>query len=404
MSSDWAPVTLGTVLRVRHGHAFKSKFTTEKPTDYALFTLKNVCPGGGFREESPRYYDGPVEDRFVLGGDEVMVVLTDLSRGGDLLGFPARVPQTAGVAYLHNQRVGRIEILDSQSLSERFAYWLLCSPSYRSHVLTTATQTTVLDSAPSRIEAFEFLLPPVDEQQRIAGVLDALNDKIEHNSLLARRLADTALTRFESRRVRWRKHGSLGEIGAPIREASRGDLPYVGLEHMPRGSTILNEWVEAAAIANSNGFRRGDVLFGKLRPYFKKVGVAPVEGRCSTEILVLRPSSDHLWGPLLGYVSSDAFIAHCVQVSRGTKMPRAEWRDSSTFPIGIPDEAEAIELTREMRSLYEQAIALVYESKTLRAVRDALIPKLVSGAIRVQESYDPADVLGTLSEAAPATA
>jgi type I restriction enzyme S subunit len=247
-------------------------------------------------------------------------------------------------------------------------------------------------------------LPDLNEQRRIAGVLSALDDKIEHNSRISNRLAHLARDLFGNSVVRWRadsRPALLGDLAAPNREPADATQPYIGLDAMPRGSTVLSEWaVEDAPNGQAIRFRRGDVLFGKLRPYFKKVGVAPIDGRCSTEILVLRPVEPHLWGLLLGYVSSDAFISYCVQVSRGTKMPRAEWRDISTFPVAIPSDEQASELASQMKLLHESAIALVHESKSLASIRSALLPKLVSGAVRVPDGYDPDEALGSVAEPA----
>jgi type I restriction enzyme S subunit len=88
--------------------------------------------------------------------------------------------------------------------------------------------------------------------------------------------------------------GKLGDIAA-----SRGDgvlpsqvepeTPYIGLEHIPRRSIALSNWDRADKVdSNKIRFSRGDFLFGKLRPYFHKVGVAPIDGICSTDIVVLR--------------------------------------------------------------------------------------------------------------------
>jgi type I restriction enzyme S subunit len=81
-------------------------------------------------------------------------------------------------------------------------------------------------------------------------------------------------------------------------------------------------------------------------------------------------------------------------------MPRAEWKDASMFPVVIPSDGEAVRLTREMRLLYDEVIALVHENKRLAAIHDALLPKLLSGSIRVPASYDADDALGTIAEAA----
>lgn len=174
---------------------------------------------------------------------------------------------------------------------------------------------------------------------------------------------------------------------------------------MPRGSTILTEWLtEKAPTGQGATFERGDILFGKLRPYFKKVGVAPIAGRCSTEILVLRPTRPEYHGLLLGHVASDRFIEHCDAVSRGTRMPRAEWRDASAFEIAIPPAELAAEFSQFVKTRYSQIIALTHQSRTLAAVRDALLPKLISGEIRVPDTADPEEVIGPAAENAAATA
>lgn len=325
-------------------------------------------------------------------------------RDGDLVlareapvGEVGRVP--AGAKVCLGQRTVLLRP-DEDRVDGRYLHYLMLGPAVRAELLRLAAGSTVHHLNVADIKTLR--LPPMPsraEQQRIVGVLGALDDKIEHNVQLSERLARVALLGFEAQRSRWLREGSIGDLGSPMREAAVDGAPYIGLEHMPRGSTILAEWAEGAAVENSVAFRRGDVLFGKLRPYFKKVGVAPLDGRCSTEILILRPNADHLWGPLLGYISSEAFIDYCVQVSRGTKMPRSEWKDASTFRIRVPDETEAAELTTQMRAFYEAAVALVHESKTLRSLRDALLPKLISGAIRVPDSYDSDDALDTVAEA-----
>ena len=86
---------------------------------------------------------------------------------------------------------------------------------------------------------------------------------------------------------------SLGELAAPRRKgvdpaSAASDTPYIGLADMPRGSIALTEWGETGSVSSrKSAFKAGDILFGKLRPYFRKVGIAPVDGLCSTDIVVL---------------------------------------------------------------------------------------------------------------------
>ena len=106
---------------------------------------------------------------------------------------------------------------------------------------------------------------------------------------------------------------------------------------MPRRCIALSEWDNGEGLASSKfRFWEGDILFGKLRPYFHKVGVAPLDGVCSTDIVVVSPKSDDWFGFLLGYLSSSEFIDYTDAASTGTRMPRTNWTDvmGETWHLG----------------------------------------------------------------------
>jgi type I restriction enzyme S subunit len=260
--------------------------------------------------------------------------------------------------------------------------------------------------------------PPLTEQKAISAVLGALDDKIECSRRLSALLAEAFALRFEAVFFRfigredlvesrmgpippgW-EPGTVADFVHVHRSLVKGqsDLPYIGLDAMPKGSTVLTEWLtEDTPTGQAATFEKGDILFAKLRPYFKKVGVAPVRGRCSTEVLVLRPTDPRFYGVALGYVSSQQFIEHCVAVSRGTRMPRAEWKDASSFPVAIPPATVAAETTAVARVLYEQIAGLTRESRALKEARDHLLPHLISGRIRVAGAKDPDQLPGILEE------
>ena len=156
---------------------------------------------------------------------------------------------------------------------------------------------------------------------------------------------------------------------------------------MPRHRITLSEWGTANGIkSNKFEFKKGDILFGKLRPYFHKVGVAPVNGVCSTDILVIAPHDPEWFGFVLAHVSSDAFIEYTSVGSTGTRMPRTSWHDMARYEITIPSKQVAEAFTVWIRPLIDRLTALVHESRTLAAIRDALLPKLLSGEIRVGDA------------------
>ena len=160
--------------------------------------------------------------------------------------------------------------------------------------------------------------------------------------------------------------------------------PYIGLDDMPRRSIALASWgMSADATSAKSAFRRADVLFGKLRPYFHKVGVAPVDGICSTDVLVLRAVHRDFEMPLIFAASSDAFVQLADLTSAGTKMPRASWRDIGRYQVALPPPEVIKAFDGVIRPMVDRLISGIHEARALAATRDALLPKLVSGAVRV---------------------
>ena len=271
-------------------------------------------------------------------------------------------------------------------------------------------------------------LPPLSEQRAIAHVLGTLDDKIDLNRRMNETLEAMARALFKSwfvdfDPVRAKMEGrhtglpqdiadlfpdrlvdselgeipegwevaSLGDVAAlrrkgidPASEAS--DTPYIGLADMPRGSIALTDWGETGSVSSrKSAFKAGDILFGKLRPYFHKVGIAPVDGLCSTDIVVLGARKPKWSAFVLACVSSSAFVAHTSQTATGTKMPRTSWQAMRRYELGRPTDTMASEFQRTVSPMLRRIVSNIHESRTLTALRDALLPKLISGEIRVPE-------------------
>jgi type I restriction enzyme S subunit len=163
-----------------------------------LLTPGNFAIGGGFKYDKLKYFDGDVPEEFVLTIGDLLVTMTDLSKQADTLGYPAIVPETPNVRYLHNQRLGLVEIRPDAPLHKRYLFYLLCSREYRHEVIASATGTTVKHTAPKRIAAFKFLLPTHDDQRAIAHILGSLDDKIELNRRMNETLEAMARAIFKS--------------------------------------------------------------------------------------------------------------------------------------------------------------------------------------------------------------
>lgn len=283
-----------------------------------------------------------------------------------------------------------------RSLSE-FAYYLLRTADLRSHLIANMNGS----SGRQRVQAdalrnYVVDLPSIDEQRRIAEVLGALDDKIESNCAqqrigeqLLRAVIEGILGQFsEADFISFDAYCTQSKESVRPENIGNGDK-YIALEHMPRGSVFLNSWETAklAGIAsNKTRFRHGDLLFGKLRPYFKKVGVAPVSGVCSTDILVIRPRLPEFLPFIAVIASSDALIDSISASATGTRMPRASWKEIATWSVPqIPDETLTV-LLHPANQLMAFLETLSLQNLKLAQLRDALLPELMSGRMRVDEA------------------
>ena len=153
-------VHLNKFLKIKHGFAFNSDFFSEEVTKNILISPGNFKIGGGFQNNKPKYYmeDAPYSNDFILSSGSLVVTMTDLSKNGDTLGFPAIIPKDDDIVFLHNQRVGLVEFTTSE-LPKAFIYFLMCSTDYRNYILSTASGTTVRHTSPQKILQYGFIMP-----------------------------------------------------------------------------------------------------------------------------------------------------------------------------------------------------------------------------------------------------
>lgn len=339
-----------------------------------------------------------------------------IGRPGDVLfshkgtvGKLARVPLDAP-PFVCSPQTTFWRVLDESSLRRDYLFAYMRSRKFIDQWWGRKGDTDMADYVSLTAQRqLRVVVPPLDVQRRIAEPLAAMDDLVENNRRRVEVLEDIARAIYREWFLYFRYPGhenvplvdsSHGPIPDSWRMGSVDDLvtlsratvdpsavdpatPAVGLEHIPRRQITLDDWGNAGALGSRKAtFVAGDVLFGKIRPYFHKVSVAPVDGICSTDALVLRAHSDH-WGQAIMTIASDDFVRSAVQTSNGTKMPRADWEVIRTFPAPIPPSQIARRFTETARALLENAQNLMFQSREVASLRDLLLPMLVTGRIDV---------------------
>ncbi|MFN7610003.1 MAG: restriction endonuclease subunit S, partial [bacterium] len=180
--------------------------------------------------------------------------------------------------------------------------------------------------------------------------------------------------------------GSFGDYCDEIREsvapdAMDPDTPYIGLEHIPRRSISLCEWGNVDEVTSSkHRYHENDILFGKIRPYFHKVGIAFTDGVASSDAIVIRPKDAKLLPLVLMTASSDPFVAATSQTMReGSKMPRADWKQMQAYPVPLPPDGLLQSFNDFINPILAQLKTLSFMNRRLKAARDLLLPRLMSG-------------------------
>lgn len=351
------------------------------------------------------------------------------------IGQVALIPDTASYdRYVLSQRQFYLRVDKSKADPAFIARWFH-SPIGRHRLLMHASQVGVpsISRPASNLKAIKIDLPPLHEQRAISAVFDILDDKIELNrrtnetlEAMARAIfkdwfVDFGPTRAkmegrepylapeiwelfpdalddEDKPLGW-VQGTIADIAeCPRRGVSPADVaedtPYIGLEHMPRRSIALSVWEGAGKVtSNKSAFRKGEFLFGKLRPYFHKVGFAPLDGICSTDIVVVTPRAEKWAAFTLACLSSDEFVDYTDQTSTGTKMPRTSWKTMAQYRICLPSEGIVHVFQSLAQSFIDQIGANIRENRTLAQTRDLLLPKLMSGEVRLRDAEKQAEAV-----------
>ncbi len=272
------------------------------------------------------------------------------------------------------------------------------------------------------------ILPPKNEQIAIANFLDQktaeidglIADKEKLIELLQEKrqaIITEAVTKGLNPNVRMKDSGIewIGEIPehwnlrrirylANIRnvKASDSDIDktYVGLENIESktGKLLTNGDDEQQFVGETaNIFKKGDVLFGKLRPYLAKCIIADFDGRCTSELLVLKTTSYILPKYLHFFMLSPKFIDVVNSSTYGAKMPRASWDFIGNLEIPLPSIKEQEDIVEYLTEFISRIDDLISDINTqiqkLKEYRQSLISEAVTGKIDVREFGSISEVI-----------
>lgn len=373
--SEWKEVLLSDFIKVKHGYAFKGEFITEQENNQILVTPGNFKIGGGFKSQKFKYYNDTAPDDYILTTGDVVVTMTDLSKETDTLGYSAKIPASDEKKFLHNQRVGLVQFISDQ-ISKDFIYWLLRTKEYQWFIVGSSSGTSVMHTSPYRILEYQFNVPEFETQEKIAKVLTSIENKIDllhRQNKTLEQMAETLFRQWFMEEVKeeW-KEGVLGDLievkyGKDHKKFLDGNIPVYG----------------------SGGIMR----FADTILYDSESVLVPRKGTLNNVIYINEPfwTVDTMFYTIMKKPNLAKFIYHFLNrqdlaaMNVGSAVPSMTTNILNCMPLLLPPEdvLEKFELT--VTPYYSKIESNKKQIGTLENLRDTLLPKLMSGEVRVDD-------------------
>ena len=301
-----------------------------------------------------------------------------------------RVGAYCGSVYLENEKCwvsdNAIAALPLADNDIRYLYYLLKGLHLNERHIGTS-QPLLTQEILNKIEC---VVPSPSCQSKIATLLGSLDEKIIYNQKINDNLAETLQCIFQQRFSCFEQgveHGILADICDYSKDRVAVSFltvsKYYSTENMLPGKAGAVDASSLPSIAQTTKCKVGDVLISNIRPYFKKIVYCQSDCGCSTDVLCFSPKSSELSAYLFSTLYADHFFDFMVAGSKGTKMPRGDKQQIMTYPICIPSEAELEEFNELAQPILSQIECNRLENISLAALRDGLLPKLMSGEIDV---------------------
>lgn len=330
-----------------------------------------------FSSDGLAYLDD--DQAFALSNVEVKPRDVLLNITGDSVARACIVPNEFTPARV-NQHVSILRT-NSRSNPVFLLAWLQTNKSLLLSLASSGATRNALTK--TMLEKLDVNLPPIDVQERIAGIVLSVQSKIETNAKLNGYLAEQCEGIAEHQTGDVVALASLCGLVSERVDCRETDIAtYVSTESLlpaKMGKQTASSLPQAGKVTV---YKAGDTLVSNIRPYFKKIWYADRAGTCSGDVLVFRANQPEHAGYLYSCLRQDRFFDYVMKGAKGTKMPRGDKKQMLTYEIVNSPSAAAI---GAIQTALEQISIANKENDSLAALRDALLPKLMSGEIDVSE-------------------
>ena len=429
-------VSLGSLIDFQNGFAFKSKeYADTQVEGCEVLRMGYIARGGGFKEDDKPVF-APLDskgnqEKYRLQVNDLVMAMTDMKNNVAILGCVAFIKDSG--RFLLNQRVGRLRVKNELDTNPRFLYYLLNSPEVLEDVRSRANSGVQVNLTTTGVLETELSLPERGIQDYVAQILGTLDDKIELNQKMNQTLEEIAKAIFKSwfvdfDPVRAKAEGrptglppeisdlfpeelvdtEIGEIPRGWHIGSISDFAFLNRETVnPSQSSVMYEHFSIPAFdsgqspvldlgtdikSNKTLVVEGSLLVSKLNPNTPRVWLPNpkklYEQICSTEFMVYtatdRSNIAFLWGLFTSSLVAERMEAMVTGTSKSHQ--RVKPNDVSNITTVIPDTRLIKTYGDTILPMLNRTLIGKTESGVVAEVRDTLLPKLISGELRIPDA------------------
>lgn len=408
MLEDWKKCKLGEITNLATGYAFKSKYY-EDVGSLKVIRGKNVTEGYLRWGGDSRFWNHSVEklDKYNLEESDIVIGMD-----GSKIGKNRAIVRRNDLPSILAQRVARVRAKEEKAC-QSYIWQLINNNLFENYVENVKTGTSIPHISLSQINDFDVLLPPLKEQRAIGSVLSALDDKIEVNLQINKSLEDMAMALYKHWFVDFAPfengefvESELGMIPKGWEVKKLGDIAEVNTKSIKKSDKINDiEYIDIASVnegwvsgiepmlfskAPSRARRivsDGDIVWSTVRPNRKSRFLAlgfSSKTVVSTGFAVITPKLVS-YSYLYPYTCTEDFADYLVSRATGSSFPAVTGTVFKEAKILIPQKTILDSFTEIIKPLFVQFSLNNSENQTLTVLKDNLLPKLISGEIRVKD-------------------
>ncbi|MDP2903150.1 MAG: restriction endonuclease subunit S [Methylovulum sp.] len=397
--SEWRETNFGEVIDVINGFAFKSANFLENMTTNSLpvIKIKNVANGNVHLNGVQYHAYSENLSKYIVKKDDVLVALTGNHPQAEtqVVGLTSRYKLDCTA--LINQRVAKVISKNEETLSTDYIYYFLKDTNTHLYLASRSSgSANQANISKSDIENIPFSLPPENEQQAIAAVLSSLDDKIDLLHRQNKTLEAMAETLFKQwfvveAREDWEdwEEKPLSQVANFLNglacqkyppENAIDKFPVLKIRELNSGISESSDWA-SSTIKPEYIVENGDIIFAWSASLMVKVWHGET---CILNQHLFKVTSTEFpkWFYLMWCKHHlDEFIS--ISSSHATTMGHIKRGDLDNAMVLIPTVEELEIMTLKMTPILNKQIANQKQIQTLETLRDNLLPKLMSGEIRV---------------------